>query len=222
MAGRGRLATHLGGPEAGCLLTGDLHLGLCPEPTLTWRTGCAPVTICRPSLTPASLLLLPPIIIIGGGSVLTQQPPVTMATDQDTTITQSQNQQQQPHTVQQPYYQPLQPVAPSEDDSQLAGLLRLLVLSAERCLSRVPLAELAYPLDHCLSVQPQRVLKKDSCIQTSAMFELDTTIPHIDSDEEHETNHKCEYHFSLLFIIFVTTHVSSAIFILKLLFQKPS
>uniref|UniRef100_A0A023F1C1 Putative multidomain protein n=3 Tax=Triatoma infestans TaxID=30076 RepID=A0A023F1C1_TRIIF len=186
VAGRGRLATHLGGPEAGCLLSGDLHLGLCPQPTLTWRTGCAPATICRPSLTPASLLLLPPLVVgtAGNGTVVTQPQSVTMATDQDTSLSQQHYhpaQQQQQSLPQQP-----------EDDSQLAGLLRLLVLSAERCLSRVPLAELAYPLDHCLSVQPQRVLKKDSCIQTSAMYEMDTSIPHIDSDEEHETNNKCK------------------------------
>ncbi|XP_014257199.1 puratrophin-1-like isoform X3 [Cimex lectularius] len=75
------------------------------------------------------------------------------------------------------------------DASDLPGLLRLLVVSAERCFARVPLSELAYPRSES-PVQYGTPERKDSSNQTPPMFEMDSSIPHIDSDEEHETSLK--------------------------------
>ncbi|XP_054273864.1 pleckstrin homology domain-containing family G member 4B-like isoform X2 [Macrosteles quadrilineatus] len=80
---------------------------------------------------------------------------------------------------------------------ELPELLQHLVVSVERAIERVPLDDLPFPCPQChecLSDQdsvshcqcPVVAEKRDSCIQTSPMYELDNSIPHIDSDEEHE------------------------------------
>lgn len=76
------------------------------------------------------------------------------------------------------------------DDDQLPDLLNDLVISVDRAIQRVPLDELPFPCFHCHEVPPGvcATETKDSCIQTSPMYEMDASIPHIDSDDEHEDN----------------------------------
>ncbi|KAL1130859.1 hypothetical protein AAG570_012100 [Ranatra chinensis] len=81
-------------------------------------------------------------------------------------------------------------------DPELTARLRDMLVSVERALERVPLDLLAFPCRSCglddtcacsRDLPPHtRVLKKDSAIQTSPMYEMDSSIPHIDSDDEHE------------------------------------
>lgn len=87
----------------------------------------------------------------------------------------------------------------------LPGLLQTLLISVEDAIERVPVENLAFPCPKCheyfeldnnadddalencecgCSAQPKTVEKRDSCIQTSPMFEIVGSIPHIDSDEE--------------------------------------
>lgn len=89
------------------------------------------------------------------------------------------------------------------DGDDLPELLTNLLVSVEHAIERVPLDELAFPCPQCHQYLPVNeegesscscvcscnlpeavVLKKDSCIQTSPMFEFAGAIPHIDSDED--------------------------------------
>lgn len=78
---------------------------------------------------------------------------------------------------------------------ELPDLLQHLVVSVERAIERVPLDELPFPCPQCHECVGDHEVshcqcpvaeKRDSCIQTSPMYELDSSIPHIDSDEEHD------------------------------------
>ncbi|KAF5301253.1 hypothetical protein FQR65_LT00953 [Abscondita terminalis] len=92
------------------------------------------------------------------------------------------------------------------DGIELPELLQNLLISVEHAIERVPLDELANPCPQCLQYVPfdrqeqtsdnicscqclcrlpeAMVLKKDTSIQTSPMFEYAGPIPHIDSDED--------------------------------------
>lgn len=95
------------------------------------------------------------------------------------------------------------------DGDDLPELLQNLLVSVEHAIERVPLDDLAYPCPqchqylpmndrgvdaidgsvncvcHCACALPETiVLKKDTSIQTSPMFEFAGAIPHIDSDED--------------------------------------
>ncbi|KAB0796014.1 hypothetical protein PPYR_10075 [Photinus pyralis] len=98
------------------------------------------------------------------------------------------------------------------DDSEgieLPELLQNLLISVEHAIERVPLDDLANPCPQCLQYVPLEqqeqtsgdtvcscqcscrspeavVLKKDTSIQTSPMFEFAGPIPHIDSDEDED------------------------------------
>jgi hypothetical protein len=93
-------------------------------------------------------------------------------------------------------------MAATDDGSDLPGLLQSLLVSVERAIERVPLDALAFPCPRCrdedvlpedtgvmcacqcVCQQQTHVEKKDTSIQTSPMFEIVGSIPHIDSDEE--------------------------------------
>ncbi|CAH1395109.1 unnamed protein product [Nezara viridula] len=85
--------------------------------------------------------------------------------------------------------------------ADLPALLRALVVSAERSLARFPLEELAYPCSNCgrapETCNCHAVERRDSGIQTSPMYEMDSSIPHIDSDDEHENVTRSEYNILL-------------------------
>lgn len=91
------------------------------------------------------------------------------------------------------------------DASELPEMLQNLLISVEHAITRVPLDDLTFPCPQCLQYLPidrqeedltscacqcscrlpeSPVLKKDSSIQTSPMFEFVGPIPHIDSDED--------------------------------------
>lgn len=91
------------------------------------------------------------------------------------------------------------------DGAELPELLQNLLVSVERAIERVPLDDLTFPCPQCLQYLPldrreddvmscacqcscrlpdSPVLKRDSSIQTSPMFEFAGSIPHIDSDDE--------------------------------------
>ncbi|KAF5297185.1 hypothetical protein FQA39_LY12200 [Lamprigera yunnana] len=94
------------------------------------------------------------------------------------------------------------------DGAELPELLQNLLISVEHAIERVPLDELANPCPQCLQYVPldkpeqlpdnicscqclcrmpdTMVLKKDTSIQTSPMFEYAGPIPHIDSDEDED------------------------------------
>lgn len=82
--------------------------------------------------------------------------------------------------------------------------LAALQAAVDLALDRVP-AEALDPCDLCVldaasaspacgcdCAAPRVVEKRDSCIQTSPMFEFVGSIPHIDSDEEEETSERQE------------------------------
>jgi hypothetical protein len=93
-------------------------------------------------------------------------------------------------------------MAATDDGSDWPGLLQSLLVSVERAIERVPLDALAFPCPRCrdedvlpedagvvcacqcVCQQQIQVEKKDTSIQTSPMFEIVGSIPHIDSDEE--------------------------------------
>lgn len=97
-------------------------------------------------------------------------------------------------------------MAATDDGSDLPGLLQSLLVSVERAIERVPLDALAFPCPRCrdedvlpedagvvcvcqcVCQQQNQVEKKDTSIQTSPMFEIVGSIPHIDSDEETDAN----------------------------------
>ncbi|KAG5886772.1 hypothetical protein JTB14_032264 [Gonioctena quinquepunctata] len=91
------------------------------------------------------------------------------------------------------------------DGSDLPEMLQNLLVSVEHAIKRVPLDDLTFPCPQCLQYMPMDrqeddvtscvcqcacrlpespVVKKDSSIQTSPMFEFVGSIPHIDSDED--------------------------------------
>ncbi|XP_063910546.1 uncharacterized protein LOC135127835 isoform X3 [Zophobas morio] len=91
------------------------------------------------------------------------------------------------------------------DGAELPELLQNLLVSVEHAIERVPLDDLTFPCPQCLQYLPldrreddvmscacqcscrlpeSPVLKRDSSMQTSPMFEFAGSIPHIDSDEE--------------------------------------
>lgn len=93
------------------------------------------------------------------------------------------------------------------DGEDLPELLQNLLVSVEHAIDRVPLDDLAFPCHqchqylpvngdgsgsvgcacHCSCALPETVvMKKDTSIQTSPMFEFAGAIPHIDSDEDEE------------------------------------
>ncbi|XP_075229746.1 puratrophin-1-like isoform X2 [Lycorma delicatula] len=75
-------------------------------------------------------------------------------------------------------------------DDGLPELLNDLVISVDRAIERIPLDELPFPCFHCHAPEICTTETKDSCIQTSPMYEMDASIPHIDSDDEHEDHVK--------------------------------
>lgn len=99
-------------------------------------------------------------------------------------------------------------IADDGDGIELPELLQNLLVSVEHAIERVPLDDLANPCPQCLQYVPLDrqdvtdssicscqcscrlsdvlVLKKDTSIQTSPMFEFAGSIPHIDSDEDDE------------------------------------
>lgn len=92
------------------------------------------------------------------------------------------------------------------DGEDLPEMLQNLLVSVEHAIERVPLDELAFPCPQChqylpvseetesvscvcvcsCSLPDNVVMKKDTSIQTSPMFEFAGGIPHIDSDEDDE------------------------------------
>jgi hypothetical protein len=81
-------------------------------------------------------------------------------------------------------------------DIDLALRLRNLLVSVERAFDRIPLSQVGFPCQSCGGVDepclcsqppPPLVEKRDSCIQTSPIAEMDSSIRHIDSDDEHDT-----------------------------------
>lgn len=91
------------------------------------------------------------------------------------------------------------------DNIELPELLQNLLVSVEHAIERVPLDDLIFPCPQCLQYLPLErqedelvncacqclcrlpdspVVKKDSSIQTSPMFEFVGSIPHIDSDSD--------------------------------------
>ncbi|CAG9864587.1 unnamed protein product [Phyllotreta striolata] len=92
------------------------------------------------------------------------------------------------------------------DGTELPEMLQNLLVSVEHAIKRVPLDDLTFPCPQCQQFLPldrqdeeagascacqcqcrlpeHQVLKKDSSIQTSPMFEFVGSIPHIDSDED--------------------------------------
>lgn len=95
------------------------------------------------------------------------------------------------------------------DGSELPELLQNLLVSIEHVIQRVPLDELTFPCPQCCQYIPldrqednfdcvacscqcscrlpdSVILKKDTSIQTSPMFEYAGSIPHIDSDEDED------------------------------------
>lgn len=92
----------------------------------------------------------------------------------------------------------------AKSDDDLPALLQNLLVSVEHAIHRVPIENLAFPCPKCheyleletgseeaeegcgceCSARPRQVEKKDSSIQTSPMFEIVGSIPHIDSDED--------------------------------------
>lgn len=99
---------------------------------------------------------------------------------------------------------PLSALAMMTAAEELPELLQHLVVSVERAIERVPLDDLPFPcprcheclgesdcVSHCQCAGPAE--KRDSSIQTSPMYELDASIPHIDSDDEHEDDKKLTY-----------------------------
>ncbi|XP_076262791.1 uncharacterized protein LOC143197888 isoform X3 [Rhynchophorus ferrugineus] len=91
------------------------------------------------------------------------------------------------------------------DNVELPELLQNLLVSVEHAIERVPLDDLSFPCPQCLQYLPldrqeddivgcscqclcrlpdSPVIKKDSSIQTSPMFEFVGSIPHIDSDSD--------------------------------------
>ncbi|XP_072400076.1 puratrophin-1-like isoform X3 [Diabrotica undecimpunctata] len=91
------------------------------------------------------------------------------------------------------------------DGTDLPEMLQNLLVSVEHAIKRVPLDDLTFPCPQCHQYVPlerqeddvmscscqcscrlaeNQVLKKDSSIQTSPMFEFVGSIPHIDSDED--------------------------------------
>lgn len=91
---------------------------------------------------------------------------------------------------------PLSALAMMTATEELPELLQDLVVSVERAIERVPLDELPFPCPQCHECLSEldcvshcrcnNTEKRDSSIQTSPIFEFDASIPHIDSDEEHE------------------------------------
>ncbi|XP_008197482.2 puratrophin-1 isoform X1 [Tribolium castaneum] len=92
------------------------------------------------------------------------------------------------------------------DGAELPELLQNLLVSVEHAIERVPLDDLTFPCPQCLQYLPVErredevmacacqcacrespvVVKRDSAMQTSPMFEFAGSIPHIDSDEEED------------------------------------
>ncbi|XP_018567154.1 triple functional domain protein isoform X3 [Anoplophora glabripennis] len=91
------------------------------------------------------------------------------------------------------------------DGVELPELLQNLLVSVEHAIKRVPLDDLTFPCPQCLQYLPldrqeddvtacacqcscrlpeSPIIKKDTSIQTSPMFEFVGSIPHIDSDED--------------------------------------
>jgi hypothetical protein len=99
-------------------------------------------------------------------------------------------------------------MAATEEGQELPGLLQSLLVSVERAIERVPLDALAFPCPRCRDEDvlaedngvvcgcqcvcqlQHQVEKKDTSIQTSPMFEIVGSIPHIDSDEENDSTHE--------------------------------
>lgn len=90
------------------------------------------------------------------------------------------------------------------DDYDLPEMLENLLVSVEHAIERIPLDDITFPCPQCSQYVPidntqdcpscscqcpcvqqeTIVIKKDSSMQTSPMFEFVGSIPHIDSDEE--------------------------------------
>lgn len=90
-----------------------------------------------------------------------------------------------------------------EDDYDLPEMLQNLLVSVEHAIERIPLDDITFPCPQCSQYVPLDtqdcpscscqcpciqqetiIIKKDSSIQTSPMFEFVGSIPHIDSDED--------------------------------------
>ena len=92
-------------------------------------------------------------------------------------------------------------------DDKLIDLLQNLLPSIEHAIEKIPIENLAFSCSKCCEYfgpgdfitgedsiekfcdcdglsRPKVVEKRDSCIQTSPIFEIYGSIPHIDSDEE--------------------------------------
>lgn len=117
---------------------------------------------------------------------------------------------------------------PELPDQNLPELLQNLLVSVEHAIQRVPLDDLAYPCQQCHLYMPLTdkpndndgaascacscsckmsqdlvVVKKDTSIQTSPMFEFAGAIPHIDSDEdEDKESWRSAGNFFICFIVF--------------------
>lgn len=90
------------------------------------------------------------------------------------------------------------------DSFDLPEMLQNLLVSVEHAIERVPLDDITFPCPQCSQYLPLEreeetpevcscqcfcaqdnvVLKKDTSMQTSPMFEFVGSIPHIDSDED--------------------------------------
>lgn len=90
------------------------------------------------------------------------------------------------------------------NDYDLPEMLQNLLISVEHAIERIPLDDITFPCPQCLQYVPidtqedcptcscqcpcvqqeTIVIKKDSSMQTSPMFEFVGSIPHIDSDED--------------------------------------
>lgn len=107
------------------------------------------------------------------------------------------------------------------DAEDLPELLQNLLVSVEHAIDRVPLDDLVFPCPQCHQYLPVEaegngvscachcscslpdsvVLKKDTSIQTSPMFEFAGAIPHIDSDEDDDGS--CRIIGKLMFYLLV-------------------
>ena len=95
-------------------------------------------------------------------------------------------------------------VGMASPEVELSHRLRNLLVSVERAFERIPLSQLAFPCSSCGSVEdpcpcshPPVVEKRDSCIQTSPIAEMDASIRHIDSDDEHDIGKSTFFFFTV-------------------------
>lgn len=128
------------------------------------------------------------------------------------------------------------------DSADLPELLQNLLVSVEHAIERVPLDDLTFPCPQCLKYVPvdrpedendimkcscqctcrlsgTTVLKKDSSIQTSPMFEFVGSIPHIDSDEEDDKESiksgECLSGVYLIYKLFISLECCSRLLLLQ-------